>query len=624
MRQQLQERADRVAELEEKLRNPPPPTEEQLLESLGAETARVLRSAQQAAEDIRTNATDRADKELREAREQADGMRSGAEEAAETRTPRRRRRRRGASIGPRRPRPPEADAESDAAGVRARASGEAAAEVEAPRTGPRHARRGPRRTERISPTWAGAWRRPSRAEGYEGGPRGSGNVPRCPDSSLPRPPRLSRTSRRPRPRETQEATAAAANGPSGGAGGGGGCRRRRGPGPSAPTAGAEATVGPTRLPGGNGAPAEAETPGPTAPGSRTHEGRTPRVPRRRRGLARLRANRGGRPEPARSRSPWSKSPTSPPRGAPVRRAGRDRAVRDRAAEIESAVIGSAGTEPPEAGAPEPVEAAHEARPGTGGSDERPAESPHQGRLRHRDTALAPLHRNLARRSKRMLQDEQNSLLDRLRTAGRRVEPGATLTPLPETLGAWSVLIRSRSTRPRGGEGLGVVRPWPAVAAPVDSWAACAAGQSNRPRPPGGRALGRRLGRPRRGHRRRRHGPRQRPLPRVEAPGARRAGRRPARRRVVAGCLRSRGARRASALGARGVGALPRLRRQQPAGHGPRRRVPHRPTVPPRASGCHCMLSPPPRPPPQGRRATRPWPPRADRPRLEPKGRAPAG
>src|SRR3954471_6377474 len=48
--------ADRVAQLEEQLRNPPPLDDQQLLDALGEETARVLRSAQEAAADIRARA----------------------------------------------------------------------------------------------------------------------------------------------------------------------------------------------------------------------------------------------------------------------------------------------------------------------------------------------------------------------------------------------------------------------------------------------------------------------------------------------------------------------------------------------------------------------------------------
>ncbi len=487
MRQQLQERADRVAELEEKLRNPPPPTEEQLLESLGAETARVLRSAQQAAEDIRTNATDRADKELREAREQADGMRSGAEEAAETRT------RQAEETASRREQEAaeaaaalRADAESDAAGMRARASEEAAAEVEAARTQGRDmlaearavrermlADLGRRKAAAQAELEAMRAGRERLLETYRGAQQLLAEATAA--LTATEPPAAAPGDAGGRPQAAANRAKPAVAGEAAGAG------DAEVPDASAPTAGAEATVETdVGFPRGPGAPAEAETPGPTAPGSRPHEGPHPAASRDAAEVfARLRADSGARrPEPG--AAPVAEvdiTDLAAAGGAGATAPVEIEPSETVPAEIESAVIGSAGTEPPEAGAPEPVEAAHEARPGTGGSDERPAESPHQGRLRHRDTALAPLHRNLARRSKRMLQDEQNSLLDRLRTAGRRVEPGATLTPLPETLGAWSELIRSSVDQAFAG-GRASVSDRPVaepVAAPEDLVAACAAG-----------------------------------------------------------------------------------------------------------------------------------------------------
>ena len=60
-------------------RNPPAVTEQQLLESLGEETARVLRSAQEAAEEIRKRAEERAGELVREAQESAE--RSSAQDA---------------------------------------------------------------------------------------------------------------------------------------------------------------------------------------------------------------------------------------------------------------------------------------------------------------------------------------------------------------------------------------------------------------------------------------------------------------------------------------------------------------------------------------------------------------
>src|SRR5260370_2209173 len=64
----------RVEQLEDRLRNPPPPTEQQLLDSLGEETARVLRSAQEAADDIRRKAEERAAVLQRESQDDAERL----------------------------------------------------------------------------------------------------------------------------------------------------------------------------------------------------------------------------------------------------------------------------------------------------------------------------------------------------------------------------------------------------------------------------------------------------------------------------------------------------------------------------------------------------------------------
>ncbi|MFM7616576.1 MAG: DivIVA domain-containing protein [Actinomycetes bacterium] len=86
----LNDREDALRErnraLEAELANPPAPTEQQLLAALGEETARVLRSAQEAAEDIRTRAEDRAAVVLREAEETARSTRETAETEARERT----------------------------------------------------------------------------------------------------------------------------------------------------------------------------------------------------------------------------------------------------------------------------------------------------------------------------------------------------------------------------------------------------------------------------------------------------------------------------------------------------------------------------------------------------------
>jgi DivIVA domain-containing protein len=73
-----------VADLEEQVAHPPAVTEEQLLSSLGEETARVLRSAQGAAEEIRKRAEERAGELVREAQENATKTRDDADEHSKT------------------------------------------------------------------------------------------------------------------------------------------------------------------------------------------------------------------------------------------------------------------------------------------------------------------------------------------------------------------------------------------------------------------------------------------------------------------------------------------------------------------------------------------------------------
>ncbi len=78
--------AERVAALEEEIRTPPPLTERQLLEGLGEETTRVLRSAQEAAFDIRTRAEERRAAVLEEAQDASRQLREAAEAHATERT----------------------------------------------------------------------------------------------------------------------------------------------------------------------------------------------------------------------------------------------------------------------------------------------------------------------------------------------------------------------------------------------------------------------------------------------------------------------------------------------------------------------------------------------------------
>ena len=76
---------ERIAELENRLRNPQPLSEQQLLDALGEETAKVLRSAQDAADEIRSKAEERAALVRREAQDEAKRSREDADLAAAAR-----------------------------------------------------------------------------------------------------------------------------------------------------------------------------------------------------------------------------------------------------------------------------------------------------------------------------------------------------------------------------------------------------------------------------------------------------------------------------------------------------------------------------------------------------------
>jgi DivIVA domain-containing protein len=76
----------RIEQLGHRLANPPPLTETQILDTLGEETTRVLRSAQEAAEEIRTNAGGRAEAMIREAEEEAKRVRETADDFVSERT----------------------------------------------------------------------------------------------------------------------------------------------------------------------------------------------------------------------------------------------------------------------------------------------------------------------------------------------------------------------------------------------------------------------------------------------------------------------------------------------------------------------------------------------------------
>src|ERR1700704_405311 len=72
--------------LEEQLRSPRPLNEPEMLDALGAETTRLLRSAHEAADEIRARADERSTQLLDEARAEAERMTSEAEEFSRTKT----------------------------------------------------------------------------------------------------------------------------------------------------------------------------------------------------------------------------------------------------------------------------------------------------------------------------------------------------------------------------------------------------------------------------------------------------------------------------------------------------------------------------------------------------------
>lgn len=86
MRERERELLEQVSELRRQAATPVEVTEERLLAALGEETARVLRAAQEAAEDIRRKAEERAARLVHDAQEEARRIREEAEGILETRT----------------------------------------------------------------------------------------------------------------------------------------------------------------------------------------------------------------------------------------------------------------------------------------------------------------------------------------------------------------------------------------------------------------------------------------------------------------------------------------------------------------------------------------------------------
>jgi DivIVA domain-containing protein len=85
-REREEELANAVDELEEQLRSPRPLDEQELLDALGEETARLLRSAREAADDIRRKAEERSGRVMEEAQAEAHRLRTEAAEILGVRT----------------------------------------------------------------------------------------------------------------------------------------------------------------------------------------------------------------------------------------------------------------------------------------------------------------------------------------------------------------------------------------------------------------------------------------------------------------------------------------------------------------------------------------------------------
>ncbi|HEY5011505.1 MAG TPA: DivIVA domain-containing protein, partial [Acidimicrobiia bacterium] len=75
-----------IDELETRLRTPQPLDEQELLDALGEETTRLLRSAREAAADIRTKSEERASRLVHDAHEEAQRVRQEADEVLGVRT----------------------------------------------------------------------------------------------------------------------------------------------------------------------------------------------------------------------------------------------------------------------------------------------------------------------------------------------------------------------------------------------------------------------------------------------------------------------------------------------------------------------------------------------------------
>jgi len=140
-------------------------------------------------------------------------------------------------------------------------------------------------------------------------------------------------------------------------------------------------------------------------------------------IARLRDEqaRGAPSPPASPPAPPAEPPDEPPAGA-IGRAATDTDDTD-----------TDDTDPD-------VDGRAAAAPGPPADEPGPAPSPDDATRRRRDEVLAPLTVPLLRASKRLLQDESNDILDRIRRVRGRVEASRLLPDLENQHAAWSAVL----------------------------------------------------------------------------------------------------------------------------------------------------------------------------------------
>lgn len=128
--------------------------------------------------------------------------------------------------------------------------------------------------------------------------------------------------------------------------------------------------------------------------------------------------------------------------APVRRRAAKRVVEEESADPESATVpDDADGPPPDASGAEVPDAsvADTEVPGADAPDQEP-EDPDDVLRRRRDAVIDPLVPDAVRAAKRVLQDEQNSLLDAIRRARGRYEPSRLLPPHEHQRETWLAIL----------------------------------------------------------------------------------------------------------------------------------------------------------------------------------------